>query len=406
MTMTNTKKKILFIVEAMGGGVFTYIVDLSNELCKKFDMYVAYATRDQTPTDYASYFDSTIHLIHVKNFTREISPKKDIAAFFEIQRIAKEINPDIIHLHSSKAGALGRFAFNGKDVPLFYTPHGYSFLMQNYGKVKRTAFHAVEVVCAKCKCTTIACSKGEYEETLKLTKRATYVNNGINIQKLANLVNTVKSSDEVVSENDDKNKSLTVFTLGRINYQKGPDLFNTVAETLPNVRFIWIGDGQLRDKLTSPNITITGWLDRKSALKIATSADVFILTSLWEGLPISLLESMYMKKLCVVSDVIGNHDVIHNGENGFVCKDSKDFLNAIKQSGNDATERLITNAYNDVISNYNTTVMAEKYSEIYEDALRLQGNLISNQGGVTSNLVFSNLSDLIAYDSVESLVEA
>lgn len=382
MTATNgRKKRILFVVEAMGGGVFTYIVDLTNELCKKYDMYVAYAMRNQTPDDYASYFDPTIHLIHVKSFTREISPKKDIAAFFEIQKIAKEINPDIIHLHSSKAGALGRFAFNGKDAPLFYTPHGYSFLMQNYGKAKRTAFHAVEEICAKRNCTTIACSKGEYEETLKLTKRATYVNNGINIKKLSDLIDTVKSSDEVVSENEAKNKPLTVFTLGRINYQKGPDLFNAVAEALPDVRFIWIGDGQLRGKLKSSNIKITGWLDRKSALKIATSADVFILTSLWEGLPISLLESMYMKKFCVVSDVIGNHDVIHNGENGFVCKDSNGFINAIKKSGNDATQRLITNAFNDVISNYNTTVMAEKYSEIYEEALSSQGNLILNRGG-------------------------
>lgn len=56
--------------------------------------------------------------------------QKDIVAFFEIRRIASEIKPDIIHLHSSKAGALGRFAFNGKRVPLFYTPHGYSFLMR------------------------------------------------------------------------------------------------------------------------------------------------------------------------------------------------------------------------------------------------------------------------------------
>lgn len=378
--MTTAKKKILFIVEAMGGGVFTYIVDLSNELCKKYDMYVAYATRNQTPTDYASYFDPSIHLIHVKNFTREISPKKDVSALFEIQRIAKEINPDIIHLHSSKAGALGRFAFNGKDVPLFYTPHGYSFLMQNYGKFKRTAFHAVEEICAKRNCTTIACSKGEYEETLKLTKRAAYVNNGINIQKLSYLLKEVDQSSGAV-KGQDKERSLTVFTLGRINYQKGPDLFNTVADALPNVRFIWIGDGQLRDKLTSPNITITGWLDRKSALKIATSADIFILTSLWEGLPISLLESMYMKKLCVVSDVIGNHDVIVNGENGFVCKNTSDFVNAITQSRNDASKRLIANAFNDVIANYNTTVMAEKYSEIYEDALRSQANLISNRGG-------------------------
>ena len=113
------KKKILYIVEAMGGGVFTYIVDLANELVNKYDMYIAYAVRKQTPKNYKDYFDKRIHLIEVKNFRRAIDPMKDIAAFFEVKKIAAEIKPDIIHLHSSKAGAIGRMAFNGK-IPMFY----------------------------------------------------------------------------------------------------------------------------------------------------------------------------------------------------------------------------------------------------------------------------------------------
>lgn len=50
-----TKKKILYIVEAMGGGVFTYIVDLANELVDTYDMYIAYAVRKQTPSNYKEY---------------------------------------------------------------------------------------------------------------------------------------------------------------------------------------------------------------------------------------------------------------------------------------------------------------------------------------------------------------
>ncbi len=157
-----TKKKILYIVEAMGGGVFTYIVDLANELVDTYDMYIAYAVRKQTPSNYKEYFDKRIHLIKVKNFARAINATKDIAAFFEIRKIAKEIKPDIIHLHSSKAGALGRFAFSGKRVSLFYTPHGYSFLMENYKPMKRRVFKLIESVCAKRNCTTISCSVGEH----------------------------------------------------------------------------------------------------------------------------------------------------------------------------------------------------------------------------------------------------
>lgn len=352
------KKKILFIVEAMGGGVFTYIVDLANELVDTYDMYIAYAVRKQTPHDYKDYFDKRIHLIEVKDFERSINPTKDIKAFFEIKSIAKKVKPDAIHLHSSKAGALGRFAFNGKDIPLFYTPHGYSFLMQNHSTAKRLIYKAVETVCGKQNCMTISCSEGEHQETLKLTKNAAYVNNGINMKELQKLIDSVGTMADY---------PFTIFTLGRICYQKNPALFNQIALAMPEVRFLWIGDGELRNELTAKNIEITGWCKREDALKYSLQADVFLLTSLWEGLPISLLESMYMKKLCIVNNVIGNRDVIHNGENGFVCDDVDGFVEAIKSAERHEKyiEKYIEQAYADVLKKYNTAVMAEQYSNIY-----------------------------------------
>lgn len=355
------KKKILYIVEAMGGGVFTYIVDLANELVNKYDMYIAYAVRKQTPKNYKDYFDKRIHLIEVKNFGRAINPTKDIAAFFEVKKIAAEVKPDVIHLHSSKAGAIGRIAFDGK-IPMFYTPHGYSFLMENCNPTKRRVFKLIELVCAKRNCTTISCSVGEHQETLKLTKNAAYVNNGINMKEL----------QEIVDQTEKVAHPFTVFTLGRICYQKNPTLFNMIAESLPDIRFVWIGDGELREELRSKNIEISGWVDRTTAIEYAVNADVFLLPSRWEGLPISLLESMYMRKVCVVSNVIGNRDVIHNGENGFVCSDTKEFIKAIEEAQNGAdgfTER----AYQDVLNMYNTKAMAKQYSEKYDKAINTPG---------------------------------
>ncbi len=351
------KKKILFVVEAMGGGVFTYIVDLANELVKSYDMYIAYAVRSQTPENYMEYFDKKIHLIEVKNFTRSINFLKDLKSICEIKVIAKNVKPDIIHLHSSKAGVIGRMAFKGKDIPLFYTPHGYSFLMKNYRPMRRWLFYMIELMMARRNCVTISCSLGEHQETLKLTKRAVFVSNGINTEKLDFMLKKVKKLDH----------PFTVFTLGRICYQKNPKLFNSIAEAMPETKFIWIGDGELREELRSPNIDIIGWVDREQALTLSMNADVFLLTSLWEGLPISLLESMYMKKLCVVNDVIGNHDVIHNGKNGFVCRTVDEFTSAIKEN---ETKKLIDSAFENINKTYNTTVMGEKYAEIYENGIR------------------------------------
>ena len=354
------KPRLLFVVEAMGGGIFTYIVDLANELANKFDMYIAYGIRKQTPEDYEEYFDKRVHLIKVNSFERSINPMKDVRAFFEVRRIADEIKPDIIHLHSSKAGAIGRAAFdkyklNGKNVPVFYTPHGYSFLMKNHGPMKRTAYRLIEKACGKLNCTTISCSAGEHQESLKLNKRAVFVDNGINVEKLEQVLKNI----EIVEH------PFTVFTLGRICYQKNPKMFNEIAQALPEVRFLWIGDGELRNELQSENIEITGWVDRQSALTKAMSADVFILTSLWEGLPISLLEAMYMKKLCVVSDVIGNRDVIQNGINGFVCRNAGDFVFAICTAKDERSKHFVEIAYDNILHHYNTKTMAEEYALIY-----------------------------------------
>lgn len=357
------KKKVLHIVEAMGGGVFTYIIDLTNQLSEDFDQYVAYAVRPQTPENYKDYFSKNVHLIEVKNFTRSVNPTKDFKAFFEIKRIANRVKPDIIHLHSSKAGVLGRWAFNGYKIPMFYTPHGYSFLMQDNGWVKKTFYKIIEMLSSKRFCTTISCSFGEHQETLKLTNKAVYINNGINIADLQKLMERIKEKK--------LSHPFTVYTLGRICYQKNPELFNAIAQMLPDVKFLWIGDGELREKLTSRNIEITGWVDRETALTYAVNADVFLLTSLWEGLPISLLESMYMKKICVVSNVIGNRDVIYDRYNGFVCNTLDDFVKALKMAkvimlDEDVNgQSMLERAYQDILCTYNVDIMGDRYKDIY-----------------------------------------
>ena len=82
-----------------------------------------------------------------------------------------------------------------------------------------------------------------------------------------------------------------------------------------------------------------------------------------------MLESMYMKKICVVSNVIGNRDVIHNGENGLVCSTAEEFADAIKTTEDSNNVAMSIHAYEDVLKEYNTKVMANKYRMIYEESL-------------------------------------
>lgn len=94
----------------------------------------------------------------------------------------------------------------------------------------------------------------------------------------------------------------------------------------------------------------------------------FILPSLWEGLPISLLEAMYLKKICLVSDVIGNRDVIKNGINGLICHSANEYADLIRSIADGKVEGVLLaeHASNDIEEDYNIDLMAQKYDEIYK----------------------------------------
>ena len=356
------KKKILHIVESFGSGVFSFLVDLVNGTCKDFDIVIAYGVREETLPNFKDYFSDEVKFIKVENFTRSIKPSKDLKALKEIKNIIKEEKPDIVHLHSSKAGILGRLAVNGNKIKMFYNPHGFSFLKQDDSKLKRIIYWLIEKFAAiiNKKCTIIGCSNGEYEEAKKLNRNSICINNGIDIEKL----------DEETAGFEEKAidyDNLKICTVGRIGYQKNPDMFNKIAEAFPNLQFTWIGDGDLKDKLTSPNITITGWRTREEVLKILNEQDIFILPSLWEGLPISLLEAMYLKKVCIVSNCIGNKDVIRDGKNGFVASKTEIYISLLNKiiKKEEYIELISTKANQDTVKKYNNIIMLKKYINVY-----------------------------------------
>ena len=245
---------------------------------------------------------------------------------------------------------------------MFYNPHGFSFLKKDDSKLKRIIYWWIEKITAiiNKKCTIIGCSQGEYQEAKKLNKNSICINNGIDIEKINELIKDL--SQKEINYND-----IRICTIGRIGYQKNPKLFNQIAEAFPDIQFTWIGDGEQKDLLTSKNITITGWKDRKEVLRILNDNDVFILCSLWEGLPISLLEAMYMKKICIVSNVIGNRDVIEDGKNGYIAESVDEYVVIINNilSKNEMNLKIKNSAYLNIEEIYNIKKMMEKYRRIY-----------------------------------------
>ena len=351
--------KVLHVTESLTGGILTFLEGLVNGMDDAFSSYILYAKRrPETPATPEKLFRAGTTLIHAEHLVRSIHPKEDLLACLEVRKAVQRIKPDIVHLHSSKAGVIGRWALNGRKIPLFYTPNGYSFLVQGCNVVKRQMFYYMEKISGCRPCKTIACGKGEYEIGRSVSRTITYVNNGINTAELDDLATQHASPS-----------SISVCTLARISQQKNPALFNEIAKRLPDVHFVWIGDGELRHELVSPNIEVTGWLPKRQALEKLMKHSVFLLPSSWEGLPLSILEAMYLNRLCIVSNIPGNVDAIVNGENGFICNNVDEYVHVLQQLvmyGID--EGVIENARKTVLNGFTKEHMALQYTDIYRKA--------------------------------------
>ena len=357
--MTDNKIKVLHVAMRFYGGIFTFLQDLTEGLKDTCDSTIAYALNPATPPKVRDLFDPEVKLFRISSYAEDHNLIADNATRNELKDLYEEIQPDLIHLHGYHAGRLGRKTFEGFDVPVLYTPHGYRFLSEDHNRLTRSIFRRTEQQAITENSTTVACSKGEFAESLSFSKNATYINNGINTKLIDQLVKEVKQEAH----------PFTVFTTGLINPQKNPELFNEIANAMPEVRFLWIGDGESKWKLTAPNIEITGWLDHNKAIQEMSKGDVFILTSLWEGLPISLLEAMYLGKLSIVSNVVGSRDVIINGDNGYVCDSAAAFVNAINHFKDEGTTKIIERAREDIIEHYSLDKMIASYKELYKEKI-------------------------------------
>lgn len=324
--------KVVHIVEALEGGVYTYFKDLSayfgdEKISENIETTIIYSSnRNGVSTQKVNAeFSKGINLIHL-DMVREISLAKDLKSIVKLTQELKKINPDIIHLHSSKAGVLGRLSsfFLFKKTKLFYSPHGYAFLRTDISNRTKRFYSVIEKNFQYLfGGTIVACGDTEFE-IAKNIGPSKLIRNGVAINEIRKYFLP------------HQNTKLTIGILGRITAARNPKLFNEIALQFPDFNFIWIGDGELNHLITAPNIQITGWiLDKNTVFKTLNSIDVYLQTSLWEGLPIAVLEAMALQKPVIATHIIGNKDIVVPNETGFLfseINELKSFFNVLKDS--------------------------------------------------------------------------
>jgi glycosyltransferase involved in cell wall biosynthesis len=310
--------RVVHIVEALEGGVYSYFKDLSDffgneDIKQNIETTIIYSGHRNgvSQKKVNTEFSSSVDLIHI-SMVREISPFKDLKSIIKLTKALRKINPDIIHLHSSKAGVLGRISnfllFKKKNI--FYSPHGYAFLRTDISNRSRKLYTIIEKSFQRFfGGTIIACGDTEFVIAKKIGP-VKLVRNGVDI---ANIRNCFLPH---------QNTKLTIGILGRITAARNPELFNIIAMRFPDFDFIWIGGGEKAQLLTASNITITGWiLDKKTVLSALNSIDIYLQTSLWEGLPIAVLEAMVLEKPVIATNIIGNKDAVVSNKTGFLFND-------------------------------------------------------------------------------------
>lgn len=324
--MKEKKIRILHITEALGGGVLNIIQQLSDSQSNSgHEVIVAHSIRADTPSKESLdiLFPRPIKII-VCPMTSEVSPRKDLESLAAILKIIKNTCPDIIHLHSSKAGVLGRIAslITGRSNSCFYTPHGFSFLRKDITKTKRTIFQIIEIISSHLGGTTLACSRTELEHSKKSAckKKSILIENSIPLQIIKKVCTNHKDNCVIVNS-------------ARICPQKNPSIFRDISLKIKNTsaRFLWIGGGDsdcsLRINGEYPrNLEVTGWMPREKVSEILSSSDIFLMTSLWEGMPLALLEAQASGLPAIVPAVEGCKDVVIDKVTGFICETTDEMV--------------------------------------------------------------------------------
>lgn len=289
---------ILEVVEASGSGTLEVVRTISRGAVEAgHEVIVAYGRRPETPADPAAYFGRGVEAVALPWPDRR--PGSQVAAWRALGRLVRARLPEVVHLHSSFAGAVGAAAVR-RRVPTVYTPHGYAFLRADVGAARRVSFRAAEVLVARVVDVVGAVSEAEAAAARALgAARVVTVANGIvELDELPAPVARVPTR---------------VVAMGRVGPALSPGVTASILGALGDIASVeWIGGGPPTEEapLRAAGIPITGWLSRDQAFDRLRTAAVLLRWSAWDAAPLTLLEAMAADVVAVASDIPANRELL------------------------------------------------------------------------------------------------
>jgi glycosyltransferase involved in cell wall biosynthesis len=306
------------------GGPAIQISGLMQHLSKdSFQQLLITGYCDEGELDFLDSSDLEIPVTRVVGFGRSIGGVSEIRAFFQIRKLIQDFDPHIIHTHTAKAGVLGRVASIStfKSQIRIHTFHGH-LLHGYFGRFKTNLVILVERVLARFTHRLVAVGEKVRDELLaeKIGEFEKYVVVGPGLELRA--LPGRKTAQEILGL---QNHQFTVSWVGRLVPIKAPhriiDIARACTKNEVGVRFLIVGDGPLRDELeelaTRENLSIRflGW--QSDIEPVLAVTDLMLLTSLNEGMPVSLIEAQ-MAGIPVISTDVGSvSEVVQNLKSGY-----------------------------------------------------------------------------------------
>ena len=249
----------------------------------------------------------------------------DPIALYRLRGLVQEIAPDIIHYHGTRAafsGALVRFLGRGGLAPSVYTAHGLAY-RQNRGRWEELVFCAAEGIACRGAHEVLSVSR---EDLRDLQKRwlvpdgsGVHVPNAVDCARFESAPGRAEARRRLGLPDG----TFVVGTVSRLVRQKGVDVLIDAVAQVPDARLVIVGDGELREVLearAAPLMDRVVFLGARGDVpELLPAFDAFVLSSRWEGEPISLLEAMAVGLPCVATGTAGALEIIDSGVTGLVC---------------------------------------------------------------------------------------
>lgn len=299
-----------------------------------------------------------------------------------VQDLIEKEGIQLIHAHGTRA-ASNSFRAAGKfGIPMIYTVHGWSFHHDQNPITFELRKQSENLLTSRAKLNICVSHTNEREgQELFDMPRSTVIENGVDFEKFNKDLKLTTNPLEELGVPKDK---VVIGYIVRMTKQKDPiTLLHAIADVIrfsPKMHFLMVGEGDMKDEVVQVAknmkidhaITFSGF--RSDIPQLLKAIDVYVLPSLWEGLPIGIIEAMAMQKPIVCSDIEANQELIKDGVNGLVVptRHPKKLAEALFKVAHDKVlaDQLAAQALEDAVEKFQLDQMVEAIQEKYIEVLK------------------------------------